>query len=96
MLWVKLFIKHKFNDETAREFLVFFHELAAAFELKRFDVKEPVRRPIDWDDLQKPAQLLAGGPEYDAGAILLKGARHRFLAVIASEIKIASSRGTFT
>jgi hypothetical protein len=83
MLWVKLFIKHKFDEQTAREFLIFFHQLAAAFKLNRFDVKEPVRRPIDWDDLREPAQLLAGSPECDAGAILLKGARYRFLAVIA-------------
>jgi hypothetical protein len=83
MLWTNLFFKYEFDGRKASEFLAFFHELADSFELNRFDNKEPVRHPINWDDLREPGRLLAGAPGDHAGAILLKGARHRFLAVVS-------------
>lgn len=83
---VTLYTRHKFDSrKKAAELLKAFNEVGGAFKPARFGDREPVRKAYDPRKLSEPSRLLSGAPDFEGGAVMLKGAKYKFLAWIKSE-----------
>jgi hypothetical protein len=80
---ITLYTRHEFDSrEKAADLFRFFNEAGGSFKPARFDLREPVRKIYDPAELSAPADLLSGAPNFKNGGVMLKGAKHRFLAWI--------------
>jgi hypothetical protein len=82
---VTLHTRHRFDSpEKAAELFAFFNESGGVFKPARFGTTRSVRKPYDPADVSEPMALLSHPPDYKGGAVMLKGAKYRFLAWIIS------------